>query len=144
MIEHIWTVVCSMSVIDRETNNLSLFNIIEQLNILAQPQSDMTLQLTLNVVTLWGRVDYAIPAQGSSRITFLSPLGEAIGQVEGEIDLSKHERLRMFRRFPLGLNLKDSGRYCFRIELRMKDEEHWLTVANVPLQVVVDISPGEV
>lgn len=139
MIEHIWTVVCSMSVVDRETNNLSLFNIVEQLNILARPQPEMMPQLSLDIVTLWVRADDTTPARGHSRLTLLSPTGEELGQGEGEIDLSKHERLRMRRRFPLGLDLKISGRYHFRVELQLEDEETWQTVAIIPLKVVVEI-----
>jgi hypothetical protein len=142
MIEHIWTVVCSMSVVDRDTNNLSLFNVVEQLNIFTEPQPNAASQLSLDVVSLWVRAEAETPAQGKSRLTLLSPSGEILGQAEGEIDLSQHERLRMRRRFPLGLNLQVSGRYYFRVELQLGDEA-WRTVTNVPLRVVVESSEGE-
>lgn len=143
MIDHIWTVVCSMSVTDKETNNISLFNVIEQLTILTQPQPNMIPQFSLDIVTLWGRSDDAITAQGCSRVTLVSPSGEEIGQGEGEIDLVKHERLRARRRFPLGLNLKDAGRYYFRIELKLDDEEEWHTVAKIPLKVTIESPPSD-
>jgi hypothetical protein len=33
MVEHIWTVLCSHAVVDKDTNNVSLHNVIEQVNV---------------------------------------------------------------------------------------------------------------
>lgn len=138
MIDHVWTVVCAMSVVDRETNNISLFNIVEQLTLLTQPEQEITPQLPLDIVTLWARADDAVPARGFSRLTFRSPAGDPIHQEEGRVDLSDHERLRMRRRLLLRLNLRESGRYCFCVEVRLENETEWRTVATVPLKVVVE------
>jgi hypothetical protein len=135
MIDHVWTVVCSRAVIDRDSNNVSLQNVIEQLRIQADPLPDGVLPIPLQLATLWARADLEVPARGYVRVTFLSPSSEAlIGPFESEIDLIDYRRHRTRADFK-GLPLRESGRYVFRVELRIEDQDQWHQVAAIPLEV---------
>jgi hypothetical protein len=135
MIDHVWTVVCSHSVTDRDTNNVSIFNVIEQISIIGEPKPQGVAPVRFEIVTLWARSDDDKPARGRSRITFMSPsqkksmLGE-----ERDVDLSKYERLRA-RRFVQGLPVKEPGRHVIRVELQNEGENRWHKVASVPLKI---------
>ena len=49
MIEHIWSVLCSRSVIDSETNNVSIQDVIEHIIINAEPtENGLALSSMLN------------------------------------------------------------------------------------------------
>jgi hypothetical protein len=141
MIDHVWTVVCSRSVIDRDSNNVSLQNVIEQLRIKAESASEGVCPLPLHVVTLWARSDLEIPARGYMRLTFLSPSSEAlIGPLETAIDLIDYRRHRTRAGFE-GLPLREPGRYVFLVELRVEDKDEWQRVAAIPLEI--DFMPPE-
>ena len=54
MIHHVWTVLCSRALIDRDSNNISIHNVLEQLNIAAPPQPDLALNIHFEILSLWG------------------------------------------------------------------------------------------
>jgi len=88
MIDHVWTAVCSRAVIDRESNNVSLQNIIDQISIRGEPIPDSVVAVQVEVVTSWVRADFDVPSQATTRLTFLSPSGNVLGSFENDIDLS--------------------------------------------------------
>jgi hypothetical protein len=58
MIDHVWTILCSRAVIDRDTNNMSLLEVIEQLTLGdASPpvEGEGLAPIQLELVTLWTR-----------------------------------------------------------------------------------------
>lgn len=141
MINHVWTVACSRAVIDAESNNMSLQNVIEQINIVEELQPDGMVNIPFEIVTLWARAEPDVPGRGKSRITFLSPSGKALGSTASEVDLSKHERSRARLKFQ-GIPIREPGRYIFRVELQ--DEGAWHQVAIIPLQVVYGAPANDV
>ena len=137
MIDHVWTVVCSRAVIDQDTNNISIQNVIEQLNIFAEPKPDGVIPSRLEVVTLWIRADPNTPCRGQMRLTFRSPSNRVIGTFDRPIDLSEHERLRSRIRFE-GVAAEESGRHHFYVELQNEGESEWRQVAAVPLAIIFE------
>jgi hypothetical protein len=135
MIDHVWTVVCSRAVIDKNSNNVSLQNIIEQITIPGEPQPEQVVDIAFEVVSLWSRSDFDVPSHGQARLTFLSPSGRRTGPVEFELDLSKYERLRTRRRLQ-GLPVAEPGRHNWLVELRNEGEDEWQEVASIPIKVM--------
>ena len=134
MIDHVWTVLCSHAVIDKESNNVSLLDVVEQLNIRDEPSPEGIL-FSLDLMTLWARADLDRPAQGQGRVTFLSPSDEVNdGPFEYDIDLSQHRRNRSRGRFR-ALHVSGSGRHVFRVELRNEGETEWNKVVDIPLEI---------
>src|SRR3990172_3519864 len=133
MIEHIWSVLCSRSVIDSETNNVSIQDVIEQITINAEPTEDGFLPFPLELITLWGRKEIDRPARGIERVSFVTPSGKHTIISESKIDLSKAERHRQRVRFP-GLPIGEAGRHYFRVEFK-ENGDQYREVAAVPLTV---------
>lgn len=132
--KHIWTVACSHAVVDRDSNNVSLLNIIEQLTIHEAPRPDAILPIQLDVMTLWAREDAEIPTTDNSRLRLISPDGKALGAFESAVDLSSHERSRAKITFQ-GLPLASSGTYKFIVEQKSEEATRWKRVAEIPLSV---------
>lgn len=141
MIDHVWTVVCSRAVTDIFSNNVSIQNVIEQINLTEEPQPDTVVNIEIEVVTLWVRQDADTPIRGRARITFVSPSRETYEIAQTEIDLSEHERLRSRRRVQ-GLPIRELGRHAFTVDLRLEGKDEWQQVASVPLSVILT-SPKE-
>ena len=73
MINHIWTVVCTKSVIDSDTNNISLIDTIERLRInlpIGQSSNTAPINISINfeIVSLWERYPYEEPTSKIARI----------------------------------------------------------------------------
>ena len=67
----IWAVLCQSAVIDKDTNNVSLLNVIEEVKVPAKPPAELTatdLNLispaTFELVTLWTRSDPGAEERG--------------------------------------------------------------------------------
>jgi hypothetical protein len=139
MIDHVWTVICSRSVIDRDSNNISLHNVLEQITIAQEvdPEQVAVIPTKFEVVTLWARSDFDEPAEGEQRLTLIAPSGETLVTGEAKIDLSEFRRTRYRAKFE-GLPTKGRGRYVFRIECRTNGNAAWSQAADIPLELMVN------
>lgn len=142
MIDHVWTVVCSQAIVDRDSNNVSLQNVIEQITIADVPKPDGIIPLGLQVMTLWARSDFDVPSRGQARLTLLLPSGKSAKEFESILDLSEARRLRTGLRVE-GFPASESGRYSFRVEFRNEGEELWHLGATVPIEVVFEPPKAE-
>jgi hypothetical protein len=133
MLEHIWSVLCARSVIDSETNNVNIQDVIEQITIVAEPTENGFLPFPLELITLWGRKEIDKPASGTERVSFVTPSGKSTIISESKIDLSKVERHRQRVKMP-GLPLGEAGRYYFRVEFK-EDGDEYIEVAAIPLAI---------
>jgi len=136
MIEHIWTVLCTRSSIDRETNNVSLFEVIEQLNVLG-PLPDVAaraaLPMQFEIVSLWARANAGEPEESTGRIVLIAPNGLEVLSHVFPVSLTEHTRMRTQMR-SVGFPLLGRGRYVFRIELQDTGGT-WNQVARIPVEV---------
>jgi len=136
MIEHIWTVICSDAIIDQDTNNISIFNILEQVNIPEEAVKTQVIGINVELLTLWIRSDLSKPATGMSQVNLVAPNGEVIQSSESALDLSRFERLRS-RSLYQGLPYKGDGTYQFVVEYRPDDQTDWQQKASIPLKVIL-------
>ncbi len=151
MIRHAWTVVCEKTIVDRETNNISL-DAVEQLGFAGIPSlppdaQGLLLPCRIDVVSLWYRDELAQAARGKSRMRVLAPNGEAVAGGETDVDLTTFVRARTLSRLaalPVPVGASRGGRFMFIIELEQSND--WVEVARVPLEVEVvalgDAAPG--
>lgn len=137
MIEHVWTVLCRRSVVDRETNSISLIESVEAIQFgVVQPTgapAPTGLPIDLELVTLWIRSDRAVPENSRYRVVIQLPdqtereVGETVS-----VDLRQFERLRSRVNFN-GIPFSGPGRYRFLVQL--EDGATRTTVARVPLDI---------
>ena len=143
MIKVVWTVLCSQSVIDQTTNNISLFQVLEEVQLDIKKKTDKEKQLiqipfAFQWVTLWENMRDK-KSTSSVKDIVVSPTGKTVFESkEYEINLLARKRHRFIRTFA-GLPLEESGRYEFRTQLRAKEENVWTDAASVPLQVVIRV-----
>jgi hypothetical protein len=142
LIEHIWTVLCSSVITSRETNNVSLIEVTEELKVdvgmggdkKIADQSVVSLAVNLILVSLWSRMEDNKPIVGTAKDILLTPSGKTLGEHEFKINLSDHMRMRTMRNLiHLPIPLKESGKYRFRTELLDEENKTWKAVSNIPL-----------
>lgn len=145
MIEHAWSVVCDKTIVDSDSNNISL-DAVEQLSVggleVPAEKEAVMLPYRLTVASLWYRTDPDVEATGKARILFLAPNSEELGRFEVDLDLAGHERSRT-RCVMQAIPIAGPGRYLFVVELKLDSD--WMPVARIPYQVIFqtdDSSPA--
>ena len=136
MIEHAWSLLCQATIIDKDTNLISIINVIEAIKIAETPSEEKTLNAPIQFVSVWSRTNLGKTHKGESLYAFYSPSGELIKEVEHPVDLKKYERMRT--RVSLGdMKLPDgSGKYEVKVKYRNNKDDEWRDVASIPLKIV--------
>jgi len=134
MIDHIWTVVCSRSVVDERSKNVSIQNAIEQVTATGEPAPGQVIPMRLEVVSRWTRTEPETPTEGKLRVAFHTPSDKVLGQFDLRIDLTEYERFRSQVRFA-SVPGEESGRHYFYVDLQEEGESEWHRVAAVPLTI---------
>lgn len=142
MIIHVWSVICQRSVIDKDSLNISLFDVLEQLNLAGTLPEDKNKQIIIPIrfelVSLWAREQYDKPVRGMAKLSTSYPSGDIIEGPQINIDLTVHPRTRSRIVFN-GLPFKESGRHVFLIQIRKGDK--WKEVARLPIEILYKSTP---
>lgn len=141
MIRHIWTVICSRAVIDKESNNVSLFDVLEEAR-LRTAESDtekpvIPFPIAIAWVTTWQREPIENPTHSRGKDIILSPTGEVLVENEYPIDLSKFKRVRA-KRNVANFPVSESGMYRFRTQIWNEEKNVWEAVSDIPLDISVE------
>ncbi len=142
MIKHIWSVLCRSSALDKDSNVLSLFDVLEQIKLLEPLSEPGQVPISMHLVTLWARENMGEPTTGRARVSLLAPGDEnPVGTpVEYQVDLTTFRRLRnrvTFSSFPI----VRAGVYEFVVEVNRNGG--WVEAARVPLELVVEAPTGQ-
>lgn len=141
MIKHAWTVLCKKSLIDKDTNNLSINDILERLQVnlkqdVVGKKSIINIPIEYEVVSFLYRDAKGKEEDVYLRIDLRDPANVRLKKIDVSIRL-KPEHLRMRTRSKIkGLALKDSGIYTFRVSIK-QGNERYKEVARLPLEVLI-------
>ena len=134
MIEHIWTVLCQKSIIDSATNNITLFEVLEELRveIYPLPSESALIPVQMQLVSFLTRSIDNLPCRGEVRFRLLDPSGSITVDRNYPVDLTTSERLRLRVSVP-SLRIRESGRYQYNVQVRQDGQTDWEEVAKIPL-----------
>ena len=150
-----WAILCKSWSVDRDSNTISLFNVIEELRIAARPpeMEDQPGDAPTNVlygpmelVILFARTESEAPERHVARVQIRPPDSRVAAQTGTfEVDLSHFKRLRHGSHIP-GLPMATQGTiegtYAIKIELR-SDDDSWRSAYEFPVEVSV-LAPNQV
>ena len=140
--KNIWSVLCQNAIIDKDTNNVSLLNVVEEVHIPTEPPpesivgtSKASMSPSFELVTLWRRSDPEVPEKGSARVRVVLPGKKVHILATFEVDLTKFLRVRN-RLHIYGIPRGGEGIYKFVVE-RKQGTKGWSREAEVPLGVTM-------
>jgi len=150
MAEHIWSILSNKTMIDRTSNTLSLFEVLEQVNLTGsgpikyEKGSEVVIPFNYSLTTLWIRSDSKKPEKAKSRITLLTPDNKTPYSQEIKIDLTNHKKRRNILDFQ-SLIIRGPGVYIYKIELEVKKGrgKAWKSVAKIPFDMIFDTQPDK-
>ena len=138
---HIWSVLCSKSVIDKKSNNVSLFDIMEEIHFSSEePKVEEEVMVTVGPVpahwvSLFGRSNIEKPEKVVIKDTIKTPSGKIVGEHESEVDLSVNKRRRIIRTVPVPPSIEEG---VFIFETKMKEKERWKMISEIPLELILE------
>lgn len=137
---------------DSDTNNVSLFEVLEQITIEADAELDKilagaakkqvpALPINADLMVVFGRTSADQAEKAKARVLGLGPNKQKFGQREFELDMSEIFGVRTKIQFPV-LPIFGAGMYEFVTELATT-EGSWQQVHSLPLRVHIERSGKE-
>ena len=150
-IQHVWTILSSGVSVDQDSNNLTLFNIIDQIVIPRNQLVEMTIAtgekkpaapVGFVLVSQWRKLQDNTDANGEVKVELLDPDGIMRQGAEYQINLpGKIERFRSRVQWG-GVRVTTSGMYTFKISLKEEGQDEFVPVgeAYLKIQIVEDVA----
>lgn len=136
--KHIWSVLCENSSIDSETNVISLFRCIEQLDItLPKGLTKKVAPISFELVHLWHTSKTNQDRNFEVRIELYDPENKKINEFPGYFTFPKNKRRMRTRMVMKGLPVTSMGEYTFKIGLKEEGQKQYKEVAEIPLDITL-------
>lgn len=127
MINHVWSVLCQDSAVDAESNNISLWTVLEQISVAVKKGPLPTsLPIKAELVTFWDTSKEKLPVSIETRVEIEGPDGKPIKGAEFNVSANKvRQRMRVnFNSLPI----RGSGTHYFIVSI--KRGRKWLPQAR--------------
>jgi hypothetical protein len=140
VVDHVWTVLCSLSSVDEQTRAVSLFNVVEQITI-TEPavalkerlEKRANVPIQMELWSWWTRADFEKAETAIARYSLVGPGGVQLPPKLLRIALEEyttaHTRLRIS-----GFPFMGFGIYWWVIE-RQGVGDAWEKVARFPMEL---------
>lgn len=130
MPEHLFTIVAAGHSVDVQTNNLTLFKVIERIGAPALP---VTVN-ELDIITLWRRAADEEGVQYVHGLRLVNPDGEEIASFDRPF-VFERPRQRMLMTLA-NIPFQNTGTHRFEVYIRRSDTTEWGSrVASYPIEV---------
>ena len=145
-IKHIWSLVCTNTAVDKISNNISLFNVIEQLNIpiikedlVKIGQKAISIPINFEIVN-----QFEILSKVNNfevRLDFLDPAGVCLMKTEHELEIPNNSNTKNIRFIVKISKIKitSSGKYYISVSVREPDEKEFEEVYKIPLSIDISL-----
>ena len=139
---HVWSVLCRSSSIDIDSNLISLFDVIENVEVVPterinpRPDGAVSVSIESEIVTLWERKnsdDRDISEQVFLRL--VDPQGKVLKESVFLLDIKRGFKRMRFRLKINGIVVTTAGEYRFKLYLKEESGEQKYEVASLPLDV---------
>lgn len=131
--EYIGAIVCTGASVDQETNNLTLFNMIEEVSIFEKQlqastkdgDKERVAPFAFELVTLWRKNVKNQEISAQEKIELVDPNNKVLQKIEHPM-LMKSEHKRLRNRIKIsGFKITTAGEYIFRIYIKESDSEEY-------------------
>ncbi len=142
-----WGIICSLSSIDQQKNNISLFNVINQINVssldfekaAAGGHKGLIVPIAHELVIMLRRM--SVPGLEDSelkadlKVSFFNPKGELLGEVLSVVSFPPNKTTHGQRiDFP-SFAIQSEGQYEYRISILEGGSKDFIDLHSIPLSV---------
>jgi hypothetical protein len=135
--KNVWSVVCKNSIIDGETNSLSLLETLDEITINYKEEIDRKvvkmLPISFHIVTLWFDENYKKDRKFILSVDIIDPKGKVLNTFTQDCLMPKGSaRLRATSKIN-GFGFTDEGKYL--VVVKYKQNSNFTQVAEIPLSI---------
>ncbi|MDD4930750.1 MAG: hypothetical protein PHG66_01170 [Candidatus Colwellbacteria bacterium] len=149
-IKHAWSVLCSGVSIDRNSNNASLFNVIEQINaprrnlieVTSEDKPELAIPMDMNLVSSWYRAGDD-PVSADIKVEVHDPLGNKRELESYHVDMNGDVRRVRLLAYWQGIRASVSGRYIFNLLVREDGSQDFIKGGEAAIDVHILDKGGE-
>lgn len=134
-IEHIWSVMCQSSIIDQESNNVSLIDILESISFSLPPERVSAISLPFEVVTLWRNSDPGKKIIADVEMDIVGPNGKSLQKFVNKIEFTESKKRLRFRLRINAIPFVGFGEYSCQVNIKESGGSSFETVAVLPLEI---------
>ena len=137
----LWGLICSMSALDQQKNNISLFNVINQINVPAEnfnKTENFFLPVPHELIVVFRRMletklctDVLII---DVKVSLVDPSGKVLNELLVPIKFEVGKRIMRFRFQIPGFKLTTTGDYVYRIEAKQPMVEKMQKINEIPFE----------
>ena len=136
----IWTLLSRSSAVDRDSNAVSVFEIVEELRIGQLPPNaprPLNVAFPMTLTTLWER-DEGDPQIVPVRFEIFDPEGTnlTVPPTPAELNFGDFMRLRSRTNIP-GWPVTSAGLYLVRVSISIVGDDRWEVMSEISLPVVL-------
>jgi len=148
MAKHIWSILSKRTIIDRDSNLLSFYDVLEAINLSGpgpkeyKKGSEVNISLDHSLTTFWVGSVLEVQEKINTRVTIIAPDKKIINRKMIEIDLTKQKRHRSIMNFR-NFIVRGPGTYNYKVDIEVKKNKRksWRNVANIPMEVIFHSNP---
>jgi len=141
-IQYVWGLISQSSAIDEERNNISLFNVIDQIFVSSEGFAEdgkTKVNMPHEILLTWRRtVGLSLadePVSFECRIELVDPTGDVLEQVAKTFKLQENSRRTRQRIQVDGFVITEPGDYVYRVKTKEDDDNDFQTVNEIPFEV---------
>jgi len=142
---HVWSILCRRSIIDSESNNISLIDVLEGIQANYKPKDGdqnnghpTVIPVDFEVISFFEDIDTSKELRFKIKIDIIAPGNVVNSGSENEVVLPiGPKRLRQRSRIN-GFPVTVSGSYRMVVKIK-QDKEEFKTVAELPLDVTIKV-----
>lgn len=128
-VRHVWSILCSSSSIDQQTNNLSLYNLLEEITLVKKEINEkkkeakgpyLPILISFQLITLWEKIEPGL-VESRAKIQLVDPEEKILIESEYDFKIEPHQEKTRYIANLNALPFTTDGMYQFRILLKMAD-----------------------
>ncbi|MDP9249041.1 MAG: hypothetical protein M3M85_00820 [bacterium] len=148
-IKHVWSIICESSIVDQQSNNISIHKVLEQLQVDLTSNKPLTekektgirkaqIPFPFQVVSMWQSINPKKIPVADVEIELLDPIGESLQKTIFQLKFQKDKARMRTIISNSTIALTDTGLYIFKVGLKEEKEDSFTLVAEIPLEVKVN------
>ena len=139
--KNIWSAIANKTVVDKDSNMISIFDCIEQFNInIDKKKTDKNevkkIPAKLEIVSFWKDDEIKKERRGEFVIELYDPNNKRLNKYENSFVMPKAmKRMRTIITFG-GFPITTEGEYVFKIKYRKNKKGKYVQVSELPVEVI--------
>ncbi len=140
--KHLWSIICQNSSIDFEKNLLSLFNCLEELNLVLDKDkiprdNKVFVGIEFQLISFWEIDDNFKEHEVDMRVEFINPDKEVLNSFNNSFKIKSGVSRFRNRTNIKGLPIKGEGKYYLKVFQNINQEGEKL-ISNLPLDIKIN------